>query len=278
MKKLLITGAAGFIGSNLINYYKDKMQLIPYYRGYDINMISNLNPDYIIHCAAEMYDKDKMFESNVILTYQMLEIARKLPKLKHFIYIGSSSEYGRKSNPMKESDVLEPDSMYEGTKACGSILTRSYGKTYNIQTSIIRPFSLYGPKDVSKHFIPKLYDMFNSDDEIKISEGVHDFIYIDDFIDGINTVLTQNTKTGEVFHFGTGVQTSNLELYKNFSELFEKNINYTLTQTTGEISAGIDSNNWVADISKVKQWFDWKPKHGLKQGLTKYIKYRNEHE
>ena len=156
--RVLITGAKGFIGSSLVDYYQNKMEVIQYYRGYDVNDIANIRPEYIIHCAAEIYDKEKMFESNVILTYQMLEAARKVSNLKHFIYIGSSSEYGRKSNPMKESDVLEPDSIYEGTKACGSMLTRAYGKTYGIQTSIVRPFSVYGPKEPPHRFLPKLYN------------------------------------------------------------------------------------------------------------------------
>lgn len=253
------------------------MKIIPYYRGYDINDIPNINPDYIIHCAAEIYDKERMFESNVVLTYRMLEIARNTSNLKHFIYIGSSSEYGRKSNPMKETDVLEPDSLYEGTKACGSMLTRVYGKTYNIQTSIIRPFSVYGPKEPQHRFIPKLYDVFKNNGEIKIAEGVHDFIHIYDFINGIDTVLNNNTLPGEVFHFGTGIQLTNLEVYKTFVKLFNKDIKYTLTSNIEGKSAGIDSNNWVADITKVKQMFKWEPQYTFEQGLSQYINYRNTH-
>jgi nucleoside-diphosphate-sugar epimerase len=273
--RILITGANGFVGSNLVNFYKDKMDVIPFYRSSLLEEIHSLNPTYIIHCAAEMYNKDKMFESNVVLTYKLLEICKQLPKLKHFVYIGSSSEYGRKPNPIQENNVLEPDSMYEGTKACGSMLTRVYGKTYNFQTSIIRPFSLYGPKDLSQHFIPKLYDSFKENSEIKISKGIHDFIYIDDFINGINTVLHNNTSIGEIFHFGTGTQLTNLEVYKTFSKILNKNINYTLTQDTKTTSAGIDSDSWVADISKVKQWFNWEPKYNFEQGLTQYINYKN---
>ena len=103
--------------------------------------------DYIIHCGAEIYDDNLMFESNVVLTYKILELVKNLSNVENFVYIGSSSEYGRKLKPMKEDDVLEPDTMYEGTKACGSLLTRVYGKTYNMMTSIVRPFSLYGKNE-----------------------------------------------------------------------------------------------------------------------------------
>lgn len=273
--KILITGAKGFIGSSLVDYYKDKMEVIPYYRGYDVNDIPSISPDYIIHCAAEIYDKERMFESNVILTYQMLEVAKSITNLKHFIYIGSSSEYGRKSNPMKESDVLEPDSIYEGTKACGSMLTRAYGKTYGIQTSIVRPFSVYGPKEPPHRFLPKLYNEFKNDGEIKIADGVHDFIHIYDFVRGIDTVLNGDTPSGEVFHFGTGVQLTNLEVYETFSRLFGKHIRHTLSSNIGSKSAGIDSDNWVADITKVKEVFGWEPEYTFEQGLSQYINYRN---
>ena len=273
--KILITGAKGFIGSSLVDYYQDKMEVIPYYRGYDVSDIFNINPDYIIHCAAEIYNKENMFESNIVLTYQMLEVARKIPNLKHFIYIGSSSEYGRKSNPMKESDVLEPDSIYEGTKACGSMLTRAYGKTYNIQTSIVRPFSVYGPKEPLHRFLPKLYNEFKTDGDIKIADGVHDFIHIYDFVKGIDTVLNGDTPSGEVFHFGTGVQLTNLEVYETFSKLFDKQIRYTITSNIEGKSAGIDSNSWVADITKVKETFGWEPQYNFEQGLLQYINYRN---
>lgn len=273
--KILITGAKGFIGSSLVDYYQNKMEVIHYYRGYDINDIANIRPEYIIHCAAEIYDKEKMFESNVILTYQMLEAAKKVSNLKHFIYIGSSSEYGRKSNPMKESDVLEPDSIYEGTKACGSMLTRAYGKTYGIQTSIVRPFSVYGPKEPPHRFLPKLYNEFKNDGDIKIADGVHDFIHIYDFVKGIDTVLNGSTPSGEVFHFGTGVQLTNLEVYETFSRLFGKHIRHTLSSNTGGKSAGIDSDSWVADITKVKEVFGWEPEYTFEQGLSQYINYRN---
>jgi len=273
--KILITGAKGFIGSSLVDYYQDKIEVIPYYRGYDISDMLNISPDYIIHCAAEIYNKERMFESNVILTYQMLEVAKSITNLKHFIYIGSSSEYGRKSNPMKESDVLEPDSIYEGTKACGSMLTRAYGKTYGIQTSIVRPFSVYGPKEPPHRFLPKLYNEFKNDGDIKIADGVHDFIHIYDFVKGIDTMLNSDTPSGEVFHFGTGVQLTNLEVYETFSKLFGKHIKHTLTSNIEGKSAGIDSNNWVADIAKVKEVFGWEPQYTFEQGLSQYINYRN---
>lgn len=271
--KVIITGANGFVGSSLALYLKDDFDVIPFTRKNSLDEISEIKPQYIVHCAAEVYNRDLMFESNVILTHKILEIAKSLPSLKQFLYIGSSSEYGRKSQPISERDVLEPDSMYEGTKACGTMLTRVYGKTYGFMTAIVRPFSLYGPNEPQRKFIPRLYDSFINNTAVNISPGIHDWTHINDFVNGIKTVLLQNTENGGYFHFGTGIQHTNYEVFEKFCILFNKTIDHTIVQGV-EGSAGIDSESWVADISKVSNVYNWTPTFTLEQGLVDYIKYR----
>ena len=270
--KVIITGANGFLGSSLVNFLSKEFEVIPYTRKDNIDNIPKLKPDYIIHCAAEIYNKDLMFESNIILTYKLLEIAKNL-SLKNFIYIGSSSEYGRKIKPISEEDILKPDTMYEGTKSCGTLLTRVYGKTYQFMTSIVRPFSLYGINEPNRKFIPYLYNVFSNNLSINIKNGVHDWIYIDDFIEGIKKVMLQNNSIGEIFHFGTGIQHTNLEVFNIFSEIFNKKIKYSLVDNIST-SAGIDSECWVADISKANKILNWYPTYNLKKGIQKYINYQ----
>ena len=270
-EKIIITGANGFVGSSLVKNLSNTFEVIPFTRKNNIKDIPNIKPDYIIHCAAEIYNKDLMFESNVILTHKLLEISKNI-HLKHFIYIGSSSEYGRKLSPISENEILKPDNMYEGTKACGSLLTRIYGKTYGFLTSIVRPFSLYGPNEPKHKFIPHLYNLFSNNLEAHIKKGVHDWIHIDDFIEGIKTVMFNNKENGDFFHFGTGIQSTNLDVFKIFCTLFNKNIKYTLTENINT-SAGIDSTCWVADITKVKNHFNWKPKYSLQEGIKNYIEW-----
>jgi nucleoside-diphosphate-sugar epimerase len=272
-KKVVITGANGFVGSSLVKFLEKEMQVFPFTRKNSMSEIVDIEPEYIIHCAAEVYNKDLMFDSNVILTYELLELSKNLPSLEHFVYIGSSSEYGRKSCPISEDDVLKPDSIYEGTKACGTMLTRAYGKTYGFMTSIIRPFSLYGPKEPQRKFIPRLYDCFVTNTSMNISPGVHDWIYIDDFVEGIKLVMVNAKETGEYYHFGTGIQHTNLEVFKLFSIVMDKTLDYTLVNTAAG-SAGIDSNSWVANAEKVLKQFNWSPKHTLKEGLIKYVNFR----
>ena len=274
MKKVLVTGSNGFLGSTIVQKFKDEFEVIAFKRGDDLLAINDIKPNYIIHCAAEIYKDELMFESNISLTYQLLEVAKQLSSLDNFIYIGSSSEYGRKETPMKETDLLEPDTMYEGTKACGSLLTRVYGKTFDFMTSIVRPFSLYGPNEPERKFFPHLYRCFKNNLHVAIGEGVHDWTYIDDFVEGIRLVMLNNNLTGETFHFGTGKQYSNVEVFNIFSDLFNKKLDYTLMDNYVGNQAGVDSNNWVADTTKSKTVLNWFPKYSLERGISKYIEYK----
>ncbi len=277
MKKVFITGARGFVGSNLVEKLKNNFDIMEYNRNDNIENITKYKPNYIIHCGAEIYDDNLMFESNVVLTYKILELVKNLSNVENFVYIGSSSEYGRKLKPMKEDDVLEPDTMYEGTKACGSLLTRVYGKTYNMMTSIVRPFSLYGKNEKLHKFFPHLYNCFTNDLDLKIGPGVHDWIYIDDFVEGVKKVMLNNNIIGESFHFGTGVQHTNFEVFKIFEKILKKEINYEEVHKHDRVSAGVDSNNWVADITKVKNTLNWYPKYCLEDGISEYINFRKKH-
>ena len=272
MKKVLITGARGFVGSALVNNLKKDYEVVCINRGDDLITILDHNPNYVIHCAAEIYKPELMFDTNVTMTYDILTICKKLPNLDNFVYIGSSSEYGRKSHPIQESDNLEPETMYEGTKACGTMLTKVFGKSFNMMTSIVRPFSLYGPGESNHKFIPFLYKCFTEDLPIKIGSGVHDWLYIDDFVNGVKLVMTDNYEPGEVFHFGTGEQHTNLEVLKTFESIYKYSIDHTLVENVK--TAGVDSDSWVASIKKVYYKLGWSPKYNLVEGIDKYIKYR----
>lgn len=273
MDEVLITGAKGFVGSCLADFLEKDFEVIRFTRDNSLDEIKLIQPQYIIHCAAEIYRNDFMFDSNIAMTHNILEICRGLQDLKHFIYVGSSSEYGRKSKPMSESDSLEPDSMYEATKACGSLLTRAYGKTYGFLTSIVRPFSLYGPREQERKFIPKLYNLFIEDSKIVIKSAVHDWIHIDDFISGIKLVMLENKSTGEAFHFGTGVQSTNFEVFKTMEKVIGKSLDYELVDSIVG-PAGIDSDSWIANVEKVTTTFGWSPKYNLEQGIQSYINYK----
>jgi len=147
---ILITGINGFIANNLLNKLKSNPDIEVYGTTKQdsskiIEILNEKKPEYIYHTGAEIYNNDFMFESNIFLTYNILEYCRKAKNLKRLIIIGSSSEYGRKTKPMSEDDILEPQTIYEGTKAACTMLAKCYSHTYNIPIFIVRPFTVYGP-------------------------------------------------------------------------------------------------------------------------------------
>jgi len=264
MNSAFITGHSGFLGK----HFKERVKLNSFLfdKGGRTIACSNYQPDYIFHFAGEIYEEDEMFDSNIKLTHDLLEEARKLPELKAFIYIGSSSEYGRKDHPMSETDYLDPTNLYEATKGSGSLLCQAYARSYGVPAMVARPFSLYGKHEPSKRFIPTIINSIKKNRRLNVSEGVHDFIHVDDFIDGL-VLLAENPQPGEIYNFGTGVQTSNNELVEMIEGIMGKK---AIMNPVPPLRA-YDSACWVADIAKARS-IGWKPKISLLDGLTRVIK------
>lgn len=261
--KYFLTGSTGFLGQHLFERISGSISL--HDRTRSLDKIDSFNPDVIYHCAAEIYDESQMFESNIKLTYDLLEKAKNLPNLKAFIYIGSSSEYGRKDHPMSESDLLDPTNLYEATKGAGSLLCQAYARRFGVPTMIARPFSLYGKHEPKHRLIPTVIKNVRSGWENKIAPGVHDFIHIDDFIDGL-FMLENDPKPGECFNFGTGKQISNLEVLKEIESQVGRRARYIEVDPMHEY----DNQCWVAAPSKLK---GWKPKYSFSEGIKEVLRH-----
>jgi nucleoside-diphosphate-sugar epimerase len=267
--KYLITGGSGFIGKSLIERVSgEEIFLIgrDWQTSLELsNQIKNFNPDYIIHCAAEIKDSLKTFESNVLMTNWLLNVTKDI-NYKSFVSLGSSSEYGETNMPMSEKELLKPRTMYEGTKGASSLLCQGFAREYDKPIVVVRPFSVYGINEPSNRLIPTLFRNFKNNTISKISLGVHDFIYIDDFIDGILSVLYSEKEIikGDVIHFGSGVQYSNLEVFNIIKKIFNLNLEY---ESIDNIFNKYDSLNWVADITYAKSKYKFNPKYTLETGL-----------
>ena len=276
--KYLITGGSGFIGRSLIERLSGE-EIFLIGRNWQTslelpNQIKNFNPDYIIHCAAEIKDPSKTFESNILMTNWLLSVTKDI-NYKAFVSLGSSSEYGETNIPMSEKELLKPRTMYEGTKGASSLLCQGFAKEYNKPIAIVRPFSVYGINEPNNRLIPTLFRNFKNNTISKISLGVHDFIHIDDFIDGMLSVLYSEKEImlGDIVHFGGGVQYSNLEVFNIIKKIFDLNLKY---EKIDNIFNKYDSLNWVADITYAKSKYKFNPKYNLETGLKEIYekKYR----
>jgi nucleoside-diphosphate-sugar epimerase len=262
-----VTGSNGFIGKHICEKLKTAGHTVV---SYDRSRPAQIpvGTEAVIHLAAEIYNESIMFDVNVQLTYELLESAKQLSTLRSFIYVGSSSEYGEKRLPMYEHDVLHPRTMYEATKGCGTLLTESYARNYKMPTAIVRPFTVYGPGEPAHRFIPKLFDATFKKTAVIVAPGVHDFIYIDDFVNGLLNVeqgiQIGRAPLGDIVNIGTGVETSNLELVKAVDFVTGKRIQYTLTN---DLLRSYDTLHWKASIRKLKQNYLFEPKITLEEGL-----------
>ncbi|MEK6832887.1 MAG: NAD(P)-dependent oxidoreductase [Nanoarchaeota archaeon] len=264
--RILVTGSDGFISKNLIP--KLSGEIIEFTKKHNIDDV-NITPDIVIHTAAEMYDICNMYKSNIYLTYKLLEKSVQW-KVKKFIYIGSSSEYGRVKTPINEQMKINPCTIYEATKGCATLLTQSFSRYFNLPALIIRPFTLYGPYEKSCKFLPTIFKNIYKKEIVKlVEEPVHDWVYIDDFIDSIIKLLDIGQYNGDIVNIGTGKQYSNLELIKILETILDIEIKYKKIDNM----RSYDSNNWVCDITYAKEKYKIETKTDIKTGLTRYSKW-----
>jgi nucleoside-diphosphate-sugar epimerase len=275
---IFLTGSTGFIGRHLLRRLTaEGHRVLCSQRGDNIySSLMASNTDVIIHCAGEVKDSSKMFESNVILTHELLTCAYnttpsgaigwfKPPKV---IIFGSSSEYGPTNEVRHENMLCHPSDMYETTKLAATVLCQGYA-AMGLDACVVRPFSVYGPGLQSNRFIPVLYRSFFNENPIELHFGTHDWIYIDDFVEGVMLLLSQPdfVTQEEIFNLGTGISTSNEEIVRLFEKLLDKKANVRYSDNRLHL---YDVENWQADISKMNA-LGWEPKVKLEEGLKRFI-------
>jgi nucleoside-diphosphate-sugar epimerase len=306
-KRALITGGAGFIGANIIH----KLLLLDY----DINIlvrpttnlwrlkkiisqlkihridildkqkltkkITQINPKTIIHLATYSQYRnqgqfEQMVETNIKGLLNLLTASKDID-YDIFINTGSSSEYGIKENPMKETDLLEPISFYAATKSSATLLCQVFSKEYKKPIVTLRPFSTYGPFEEANRFIPTIIRAVIENRPIKLTPGNQrrDFIYIEDIVDIYIKTLSHGKKlSGQILNMGTGTEYTNDEVVQALFKIANKKVKIDKGAYQKRLW---DTPHWVADISKTKKLLSWKPKFTLEQGLRYTYKwFQNE--
>lgn len=336
----LITGAAGFIGSNLINkilklcnshirvigidnlnnYYDIKLKeyrlskLSKFERFEFIKCdISNkdkmekifeiYNPKVVINLAAQagvrysITNPDEYINSNIIGFYNILECCRKY-KVNHLVYASSSSVYGlNKKTPYSIYDKTDmPVSLYAATKKSNELLAYSYSKLYNIPSTGLRFFTVYGPAGRPDMAYFKFTNQLINGEKIQIynyGKCERDFTYIDDIVEGIIRVIDKvpakkNGKDGlpiapyKLYNIGKGKPENLLNFIKILQEelinakVLPENYDFETHKELVEMQAG-DVPITYADTTELKRDIGFIPKTDIRQGLKKFAEWYKEY-
>lgn len=273
--KILVTGSAGFLGSNLVKRLtKDGHKVIGWdiKTGHDVcdSSLSLRGVGAIFHLACPVNPADyrsvalKTVLTSCLGTDNMLKLAKK-NKAK-FLYVSSSEVYGEDKPPFSEDDlvILDPlgeRSFYDSSKLTGEILTMIYHRYDNLDTRIVRPFNIYGPgmRDDDTRVIPSFMRNIRQGRSVQITgKGLskRTFCFIDDFIEGLIRAMFYERTNGQVFNLGT----KELVTIKQLARLIKAKIEYIPERVA-------EQKNRLPDITKAKKILNWQPETSLKKGL-----------
>ncbi len=304
--RILITGGAGFIGSNFIRYILDKhenWEIINLDKlGYganldnlkgidedrymfikgditDFELISKLvkEVDAIINMAAETHvDRSisnpySFIESNIIGVYTILEAIRRYNPEVNFVHVSTDEVYGDiEKGSFTENDRLMPSSPYSASKAGGDMLVLGWARTYNLDAKITRCTNNYGPYQFPEKLIPKTIIRASMDLKVPIygkGENIRDWLYVLDHCSGIELVLEKGEKR-EVYNIASNQEKKNIEVVKMILEIMNKPED--LIEFV-EDRPGHDVR-YSLDSSKIKE-LGWKPRFKFEDGLKETIKW-----
>ena len=297
--KSVITGGAGFIGSNLTNRLLDmghkvivldnfvsgKRSNLSHHNNknlkivnIDISKSENLDKyfkkvDYIFHLAAlaeiipSFKNPKKYFVNNVIGTLNVLNAAKKT-KIKKMIYAASSSCYGApKKFPTSERDKIDLKNPYAVTKFIGEELVMRYALMFNMPNISFRFFNVYGPRsNISDQYSAVIGNFLSQTKSKKaltvVGDGkqTRDFIHVDDLVNAFIKII-KSKFVNKIYNLGSGKRTS----INTIARIFGGKKKFI------PIRPG-EPKNSVADIKKIKKDINWKPKISIEQGIKKLLK------
>ena len=313
--KVLVTGGAGFIGSNFVRFLLSARRDIEivnldkltyagnpesladvandsryqFIRGdiTDRNALRELFQrgfDAVVHFAAETHvdrsieDASPFLNTNIFGTHCLLEAARNFPKVR-FIHISTDEVYG--SAPVgvafKEESPLDPRSPYAASKASAEHFVTAYANTYGISSVILRCTNNFGPFQFPEKLIPLMIANANEDKPLPVyGDGLQERDWL--FVEdhcGAITLALEKAKPGSIYNVSSGVSQPNLKIVRTILQLLGKP--ESLIQYVQD-RPGHD-RRYALDSSKIQRELGWGPLVSFEEGIRKTIEwYRSNSE
>jgi dTDP-glucose 4,6-dehydratase len=312
-KIVLVTGGAGFIGSNFIRYllhnypdYKvinfdkltyagnlDNLTLVaetPNYafvRG-DIasqkdvkNVFEEFNPDYVVHFAAESHvdrsfnNPDLFLATNVLGTQMLLNYSHET-EVEKFVYISTDEVYGSVQDKCGEYSKLAPNNPYAASKAAADLLIRVAYQTYRLNVNTIRSCNNYGPYQFPEKLIPVIICNALKGKEIPIfGEGnnIRTWMHVDDHCRAIDLVL-HNAPENQIYNVSTDDEWQNIELAKFILDTMDVS-HELITYVPDRIS---HDYRYAMNSDKIRKQLGWQPAIDFKLGIEQTIGWYKNHQ
>jgi len=310
MVSVLITGGAGFIGSNFVTYildthpdwkittldkltYAGRLENLHevmdnprhrFVRG-DVTESSTVAPlvaesDLIVHFAAEthvdrsIHEAGNFIKTDIYGTFVLLDAARSSSRLHRFVQISTDEVYGNVSEgSSKETDELKPRNPYAASKAGADLLALSYWATYNVPVVITRASNNYGPKQFPEKLIPLFITNALDHQSVPLygdGTNVRDWLHVSDHCRALDLLLEQG-QSGNIYNIGGGNELKNIDLTRQILDVLDRPV--SLIKPTAD-RPGHD-RRYSLDTTKLRAT-GWKPRIAFNDGLQKTINwYRN---
>ena len=309
MKKILVTGGAGFMGSEFVRsgvrkgytmvvvdtltYAGDMERLkevekeIIFYRA-DITDKDSIEyifkaeePIAVIHFAAESHvdrsilDASPFLDTNIKGTQVLLDIAGKYES-ERFINISTDEVYGEISGEGQfyETTPLNPNSPYSVSKAAADMLGRAYHRTYGIPVITVRPSNNYGPYQYPEKFIPVVILKALNSEKVPVygkGENIREWLFVSDCINAVFEILEKG-RIGEIYNVGSGEEKRNIDVVKTVLKLLGKPedlIEFTKDRPGHDLRYSLNSD-------KISGQIGWKSKIKFPEGVESTVKWYME--
>jgi len=306
MKKLLVTGGAGFIGSEFVrqgaeksyriavvdklSYAGDLKRLkefkkeITFYRKNitDKDSLEHIfkteKPDIVVHFAAESHvdrsiaDPSPFLDTNIKGTQVLLDISKHYG-IERFINISTDEIYGELTGKGQfyETTPLNPNSPYSVSKAAADMLGRAYHRTYGIPVITIRPSNNYGPWQYPEKLIPVVILKALSNKKVPVygkGQNIREWLFVSDCVDAVFGI-SEKGKIGEIYNVGSGEEKRNIDVVKTVLKLLGKPedlIEFTKDRLGHDFRYSLNSN-------KICKQIGWKSKIHFYEGIEKTVKW-----
>jgi nucleoside-diphosphate-sugar epimerase len=305
-KIALVTGAAGFVGANLVRRlvtegcevhalvrpgtlaWRLDAPLNAQVHEVDLRdgdrlgpLVQSVRPHWVFHCAsygAYSWQRDaaRMRETNLDGTANLLRACRRTG-FDVFVNTGSSSEYGYQTHAPAETATAEPNSPYAQSKLWATEHCAQDARLHGGIVTTVRLYSVYGPYEEPNRLIPMLLTSALTGvlPPLTQPQTARDFVYVDDVCDAYLEIARQRpSEPGGIFNVGTGTQTTLADVVGLVRSMFNLRIE---AQWGSMASRAWDTDVWCSDIAKMRTQLGWTPRYSLADGLARFNTWLAEH-